>query len=154
MLGWINAWNTIIREIIWRDYDLKHLMKMPPKTGILQFCDRYFIRAGFTNTLLTDETCRIVYSDTQGSDTQVPNIRKNMITFDIYVKQEELHNVGDDRLLSRADLIAERIYKDLTNERYLANTGYRFWIAGDWDLGTRTVGYVRKSIAFYYMKVY
>lgn len=154
MLGWINAWNTIIREIIWKDYDLKRLMKIPPKTGILQFCDRYFIRAGFTNALLTDEICRIVYSDLQGNDTQVSNVRKNMISFDIYVKQEELHNVGDDRLISRADLIAERIYKDLTNERYLADTGYRFWIAGDWDLGTRTVGYVRKTIAFYYMKVY
>ena len=154
MLGWVNAWNKIIREIIWRDYDLKRLMKIPPKTGILQFCDRYFIRAGFTNTLLTDEVCRIVYSDEQGSNTNVPNVRRNMMTFDIYVKQEELHNVGDDRLISRADLIAERIYKDLTDERYLADTGYRFWIAGDWDLGTRTVGYVRKSIAFYYMKVY
>jgi len=154
VIGWINAWNTIIREIIWRDYDLKRLMKLPPKTGILQFCDRYFIRAGFTNSLLTDEVCRIVYSDTQGSDTAVPNVRKNMMSFDIYVKQEELHNVGDDRLISRADLIAERLYRLLTNERYLAETGYRFWIAGDWDLGTRTVGYVRKTIAFYYMKVY
>ena len=154
MLGWVNAWNKVIREVIWRDYDLKRLMKLPPKTGILQFCERYFIRAGFTNTLLTDEVCRIVYSDEQGSDTQVSNVRRNMMTFDIYVKQEELHNVGDDRLISRADLIAERIYQDLTNERYLADTGYRFWIAGDWDLGTRTVGYVRKSIAFYYMKVY
>ena len=154
MLGWVNAWNKIIREVIWQDYDLKRLMKLPPKTGILQFCDRYFIRAGFTNTLLTDEVCRIIYSDEQGDDTRVPNVRRNMMTFDIYVKQEELHNVGDDRLVSRADLIAEKIYHDLTKERYVADTGYRFWIAGDWDLGTRTVGYVRKSIAFYYMKVY
>ena len=154
MLGWVNAWNKIIREVIWRDYDLKRLMKIPPKTGILQFCERYFIRAGFTNELLTDEVCRIIYSDEQGSDTNVPNVRRNMMTFDIYVKQEEMHNVGDDRLISRADLIAEKIYHDLTSQRYIAETGYRFWIAGDWDLGTRTVGYIRKSIAFYYMKVY
>ena len=149
MLGWINAWNKIIREVIWRDYDLKRLMKIPPKTGILQFCNRYFIRAGFTSELLTDEVCRIVYADMQGHDTEVKNVRKNMMTFDIFVKQEELHNVGDDRLISRADLIAERLYKLLTSERYLAETGYRFWIAGDWDLGTRTSGYARKSIAFY-----
>jgi hypothetical protein len=154
MIGWINDWNTIIRQVIWRDHELKQLMKLPPKTGILQFCDRYFIRAGFTNKLLSDEVCRIIYSDTQGSDTEVPNVRKNMIAFDIYVKQEELHNVGDDRLITRTDLIAERLYRLLTSERYLANTGYRFWIAGDWDLGTRTVGYARKTIAFYYMKVY
>ena len=154
MLGWVNAWNKIIREVIWRDYELKRLMKIPPKTGILQFCERYFIRAGFTNELLTDEVCRIIYSDEQGSDTNVPNVRRNMMTFDIYVKQEEMHNVGDDRLISIADLIAEKIYHDLTSQRYVADTGYRFWIAGDWDLGTRTVGYIRKSIAFYYMKVY
>lgn len=154
MLGWVNAWNKIIRDVIWRDYELKRLMKIPPKTGILQFCEKYFIRAGFTNELLTDEVCRIIYSDEQGSDTNVPNVRRNMMTFDIYVKQEEMHNVGDDRLISRADLIAEKIYHDLTSQRYVADTGYRFWIAGDWDLGTRTVGYIRKSIAFYYMKVY
>ena len=154
MLGWIKAWTTVIREVIWKDELLKKLMKLPSKTNILQFCNRYFIRAGFTNELLTDEVCRIIYSDTQGNDTSVPNIRKNMIMFDIYVKQEELHNVGDDRLISRADLLAERLNYLLTKERYVANTGYRFWIAGDWDLGTRTVGYVRKTIAFYYMKVY
>ena len=154
MMGWLNAWNTIIRQIIWKDDELKTLMKLPAKTNIINFIERYFVRAGFTDELLTDEVCRIVYSDVQGSDTEVANVKKNMMTFDIYVKENELHNVGNDRLLSRADLIAERLYKLLTQERYLAGTGYRFWIAGDWDLGTRTVGYTRKTIAFYYMKVY
>lgn len=154
MIGWIKAWNTIIREVIWHDHRLKVLMKIPPKTGILQFCDRYFIRAGYSNILLTDEVCRIVYSDVQGSDTDVPNVRKNMMTFDIYVKQEELHNTTDDRLMMRTHLIASRLEYLLTKDRYLADTGYRFWIAGDWDLGTRTTGYARYTIAFYYMKVY
>lgn len=154
MMGWINAWNTIIRKVIWPDHELKVLMKIPPKTGILQFNDRYFIQAGYSTALLTDEVCRIVYSNDQGDNTDVPNVRKNMITFDIYVKQEELHNIGDDRLIKRTHLIAERLYKLLTQDRYLADTGYRFWIAGDWDLGTRTAGYARYTIAFYYMKVY
>lgn len=154
MMGWINAWNTIIRKAIWTDHDLKVLMKMPPKTGIIQFVDRYFIRAGYTNKLLTDEVCRIVYSDTQGYETEVPNVKKNLMIFDIYVKSEELRNIGDDRLVTRLDLIAERLYKLLTSERYLKETGYRFWIAGDWDGGTRVTGYHRKTIAFHYMKVY
>ena len=154
MMGWIDAWNTIIRKVIWPDHDLKVLMKLPPKTGILQFIDRYFIRAGYTNKLLTDETCRIVYSDIQGSETNVPNVTKNMMTFDIYVKTEDLHNIGDDRLKMRTHLIAERLFKLLTSERYLADTGYRFWIAGDWDTGTRVTGYARYTIAFRYMKVY
>ena len=153
MYGWINAWNKIIREVIWKDHELKTLMKIPAKTGIIQFIDRYFIRAGYTNKLLSDEVCRIVYADVQGSDTNVPNVKRNMMTFDIYVKQDELHNVGDDRLQFRTHLIAARLNKLLTQERYLKDTGYRFWIAGDWDLGTRTIGYARYTIAFYYMKV-
>lgn len=154
MMGWINAWNTIIRKVIWPDHELKTLMKLPPRTGIIQFVERYFIRAGFTNKLLTDEVCRIVYSDLEGYETNVPNVRKNIMVFDIYVKQDEMRNIGDDRLVTRIDLITERLFKLLTSNRYLAETGYRFWIAGDWDGGTRVTGYHRKTIAFNYMKVY
>jgi len=154
MMGWVNAWNTIIRKVIWADHDLKTLMKMPPKTGIIQFVDRYFIRAGYTNKLLTDEVCRIVYSDIQGYDTDVPNVKKNLLLFDIYIKETEMRNIGDDRLVTRMDLIMERLQKLLTSERYLQETGYRFWIAGDWDGGTRVTGYQRKTMAFHYMKVY
>ena len=153
-MGWVNAWNTIIRKVIWADHDLKTLMKMPPKTGIIQFVDRYFIRAGYTNKLLTDEVCRIVYSDIQGYDTDVPNVKKNLLLFDIYIKETEMRNIGDDRLVTRMDLIMERLQKLLTSERYLQETGYRFWIAGDWDGGTRVTGYQRKTMAFHYMKVY
>lgn len=154
MLGWIKAWNTIIRTIIFKDAELKRLMKLPKNTGVIQFTDRYFVQAGFTNKLLTDEAVRIVYANVQGQPTDVPNVTKNMMTFDIYVKNEELRNVGDDGLILRTHLIAERLFKLLTQQRYLADTGYRFWPAGDWDLGTRTVGYSRYTIAFYYMKVY
>jgi hypothetical protein len=129
-------------------------MKIPKQTGVIQFTERYFIKAGYTNKLLTDEVCRIVYSDIQGSQTEVPNVKRNMLQFDIYVKNDELRGVGDDGLVLRTHLIAERLYKLLTSERYLRDTGYRFWIAGDWDLGSRTAGYSRYTIAFYYMKVY
>lgn len=154
MLGWINAWNHIIRTVIFKDYELKRLMKLPSKTGVIQFTERYFIKAGYTSKLLTDEVCRIIYSDIQGAPTDVPNVKRNMLTFDIYVKNEELRGIGDDGLLLRTHMIAERLNKLLTRERYLADTGYRFWIAGDWDLGTRTPGYSRYTIAFYYMKTY
>jgi len=154
MIGWTNNWNTIIRKVIWPDHELKVLMKMPPKTGILQFNTRYFIRAGFTNELLTDEVCRIIYADTNSNETAAPNVKKKIMTFDIYVKKEEMYNIGDDRLISRLDLIADRLDKLLRKDRYLADTGYRFWPAdGGLDLGTRTVGYARRSISYYYMKV-
>ena len=154
MIGWTNAWNTIIRKVIWPDHDLKVLMKIPPKTGILQFNQRYFIRAGFTNELLTDEVCRIIYADTTSHETAVPTVKRNIMTFDIYVKKEELFNIGDDRLISRLDLIVEKLDRLLRNERYLAGTGYRFWPADTGlDLGTRTTGYARRTISYYYMKV-
>lgn len=154
MLGWIKGWNSIIRNVIFKDYELRKLMKLPSKTGVIQFTERYFVKAGYTNKLLTDESCRIVYSDVQASETDVPNVKKNMLQFDIYVKNEELRTCSDDGLILRTHLIAERLFKILTKTRYLNETGYRFWLAGEWDIGTRTAGYTRCKIAFYYMKVY
>lgn len=155
MIRWINAWNKIIRKVIFPDYELKQLMKIPAKTKITDFVQYYFIRAGYTNELLTNQVCRIVYGDVAGKDTDVPNVRKNMMTFDIYVKTKNLYDTDeDDMLLSRTQLIANRLNYLLTKDRYLQDTGYRFWIAGDWDLGTRTTGYSRYTISFYYMKVY
>ena len=155
MLGWINAWNTIIRRVIFRDDDLRQLMKIPAKTKVTDFVQYYFIKAGYTNELLTNQVCRIIYGDTAGKETNVPNIKKNMMTFDIYVKTKNLYDTDqNDMLISRSHLIAARLKYLLTRERYLKETGYRFWIAGDWDLGTSTGGYSRYCIAFYYMKVY
>lgn len=150
--GWIEDWNDIIRQIIFKDTELKSLMMLPENTTIISFIDKYFIRAGYTNKLLENEDVRIVYSDIQGTDTNVPNVKRNMLTFDIYVKTEHLHNVGTDRLVMRTQLIANRLIELLTSKRY--NGRYRFWIAGDWDLGTSTIGYARYSVALYYMKVY
>lgn len=154
MLGWTKNWNRIIREVIYHDHDLKQLMKLPPKTGVIQFTDRYFVKAGYTSKLLTDEVCRIVYGNAKGSPTNVPNVRIPTIIFDIYVKEDEQRTVGDDGLLLRSDLIAERLFKLLTQNRYMLDTAYRFMPAGDWEGGTRTAGYVRRTLAFEYMKVY
>lgn len=101
MMRWIDDWNTILREIIFADEELKSLMKLPEGTDIISFIDKYFIRAGYTNKVLEDEHVRIIYADIQGADTAVPNVMKKMITFDIYVKTEDLHNVGHDRLVMR-----------------------------------------------------
>lgn len=154
MMGWIDAWNKIIRKVIWTDTELKTLMKLPASSTIIQFIDKYFIEAGYSNTLLTDEVCRISYSDRTINSTEVSNVKRNILTFDIYVKQSELHNVGNDRLQLRTKLIAARLKKLLMQERYIKDTGYRLWIAGESDMGTRVTGYARYTIAFYYMKVY
>lgn len=154
MMQWVKDWNDIIRDVFFRDTVLKSLMLLPEGTNIISFIDKYFIKAGFTDELLTNEPVRIVYSDGGYSDTDVPNIKRKMMTFDIFVKKEHAHNVSNDRLLMRTSAIAERIMYLLTKDRYVAHKGYRFWIAGDWDLGTRTNGYARYCIAFNYLKVY
>ena len=154
--SWMNDWNDIIRHVIFKDEELKSLMMIPEGTNIIQFIDKYFIRAGYTNELLEKEDVRIVYGDTDTASTKVPNVKKNVLSFDIYVRKTKLHNATNDRLQYRTHLIANRLNKLLTkggtSGKYLG--GYRFWPSKETDLGTRTVGYVRYNISFEYMRVY
>ena len=150
--SWANSWNEIIRSVLFPDRTLKRLMLLPNDINIIDFIERYFIRAGYTSRLLKDERVRIVYSDILGEPTPSHKVIKNEMVFDIYVKLDDLHNVSNDRLKLRTYEIADRILTLLTQERYLY--GYRFWVNGDYDLGTRTIGYARHCLSIGYMKVY
>lgn len=153
---WMKDWNDIIRYVIFPDQELKNLMCLPESTTIINFIDHYFIRAGYTNELLEKEDVRIVYGDADSHETAVPNVIENTLSFDIYVRQEKLHNATNDRLMYRTHLIANRLNELLTkggtSGKYIG--GYRFWPCKEMDLGTRTVGYVRYNISFKYMRVY
>ena len=153
---WMSDWNNIIRHVIFPDEELKSLMLVPKGTTIMDFINNYFIRAGYTNELLEKEDVRIVYGDADSKPTDVPNVKKNVLSFDIYVRTQKLHNASNDRLMYRTHLIANRLNELLTNKgtsgKYLG--GYRFWPSKELDLGTRTVGYVRYNISFEYMRVY
>lgn len=155
---WIDDWNTILRDVLFADEELKRLMKIPKGTGIIEFIDRYMIRAGYTSKILKDESVRIVYGDVRANQTDVSNVKRNEMSFDIYVKFEDLRNADTDRLKLRTQMIANRLTELLTcphedfDGHYL--NGYRFRHAGDWDMGTRTIGYARYNVSFYYMKVY
>lgn len=154
--GWMNDWNDIIRDVIFPDTELKALMMVPPETNIITFIDKYFIRSGYTNDLLENEDVRIVYGDIAAHDTAAPNVKRNEMIFDIYVRDVCLHNATNDRLQYRTHLIANRLIQLLTkggtSGKYLG--GYRFWVKKDLDLGTKTTGYVRYCVSFEYMKVY
>jgi len=147
---WIDDWNDMIREVIFADEVLKTLMKLPAETKIIEFIDRYFIRAGYTNKILSDEAVRIVYGTIAGP-TNIDGVTKNQMSFDIYVKNEDLHNVGKDRLVMRTQLIAKRLYDLLTNKRY--NGVYRFYDPHEGDMGTSAIGYARYNITFSYTRV-
>lgn len=153
MLVWEKEWNDIVRYVFFKDEDLKNLMKLPKNVGIIQFVDKHFIRAGYTNELLDTEPVRIVYSIIPKADTKNPAVIRYLVQFDIYVKKEVLRTATPDRLLLRTTLIADRISKLLRKHRYVEATGYHFYPAGETDLGTRTVGYVRHMVSFYFKKV-
>lgn len=148
---WINDWNDIIRHIIFSDKELMSLMKIPEKTSIIDFIDRYFIRAGFTNKILSNEDVRIVYGST-ASATNIDGVTSNVMNFDIYVKLENLHNVGVDRLVMRTQLIAQRLIYLLTRVRY--NGVYRFYDPVEGDMGTSAVGYARYRVSLSYTRTY
>lgn len=149
--AWIDDWNEIIREDIFADEVLRALMKLPDGTKIIEFIDRYFIRAGYTNKILTDEDVRIVYGSV-AVPTNISGVTKNQMSFDIYVKNEDLHNVGKDRLVMRTHLIAKRLIYLLTKERY--NGAYRFYDPHEGEMGTSAVGYARYNVTLSYTKVY
>lgn len=148
---WINGWNDIIRHVIFSDKELMNLMKIPEKTSIIDFIDRYFIRAGFTNKILSNEDVRIVYGSTS-SATNIDGVTSNVMNFDIYVKLENLHNVGVDRLVMRTQLIAQRLIYLLTRVRY--NGVYRFYDPVEGDMGTSAVGYARYRVSLSYTRTY
>nr|DAK95875.1 MAG TPA: hypothetical protein [Caudoviricetes sp.]DAW64129.1 MAG TPA: hypothetical protein [Caudoviricetes sp.] len=148
---WINDWNDIIRHVIFSDKELMNLMKIPEKTSIIDFIDRYFIRAGFTNKILSNEDVRIVYGSTS-SATNIDGVTSNVMNFDIYVKLENLHNVGVDRLVMRTQLIAQRLIYLLTRVRY--NGVYRFYDPVEGDMGTSAVGYARYRVSLSYTRTY
>ena len=149
--SWIDDWNEIVRNVLFDDPILIELMKVPDNIGIIEFIDRYFIRAGYTNKILKDESVRIVFGSV-AVPTDTPNVTRNMMSFDIYVKNEDLHNIGKDRLVMRTHLIAKRLIELLTKNRY--NGAYRFYDPHESDMGTSAIGYARYNMSISYMRTY
>lgn len=150
--AWVNEWNNIIRDLIFADEELKTLMKIPEGTTIINFIDSYFIRAGYAGKVLTNQAVRIVYGVPYAEDTNNPNVKRNSIDFDIYVKDTEAHNVCNDRLVFRNQMIAERLIQLLL--RSGKTYGYKFNVKFEGDFGTSTIGYSRYKVSFYYMRTF
>lgn len=152
MRVWMDEWNEIIRHVLFDDKTLMELMKLPEDINIIDFVDKYFIRAGYISTVLKNEPVRIVYGNiTTGNPS--PFVTINEMSFDIYVKKEYIHNVTKDRLQYRSQLIAQRLFELLTSKA-VKDTGYNFWINFEGDKSTSTIGYSRYNITFNYKKTY
>ncbi len=147
---WKDNWNDIIRYVLFQDEKLKSLLLVPKGTDISHFIDKYFIENTSGDEILIDEKVRVIYFDSEGGDTGNKNVKAMYKEFDIYVKEDALHNADRDRLKCRYDLIAERLRYLLTKEDYVC--GMKFQYENAFNLWTKTPGYRRYHVVFSYKK--
>ena len=145
---WQDNWNNVVREEIFPDDKLKELMMVPEGTDIVKFMDKYFIRDGSTDELLTNEKVRIVHHDAEGVSTYNPHVRIKFRQFDIYVSEDVEHTSSMDWLQSRQVMIAERLKYLLLRKRYCQQL--RFSYEDEYDMWTKTVGYKMYRLTFSY----
>lgn len=146
---WDDNWNDVIRYEIFQDTKLKELMMIPDGTDIVEFLDKYFVRADGTDELLSNEKVRIAYYDDDDTSTLGSfHVFGKIKGFDIFVKADEEHTATSDRLKCRQILIAERLKYLLLKKRY--QHGLRFELDSEYDVWTKTVGYRLYHIGFFY----
>lgn len=146
---WDDNWENVIRYVIFKDEKQLSLMCIPEGTTITKFIDKYFIEDENSDEILTDEKVRIVYYDSEGRDTGNMNVFNRYKEFDIYVKDNVVHNATDDRLKKRYKLIAERLKYLLLSEDHIYGLRFRCEDPG-YNLYTKMVGYRRYHITFRY----
>lgn len=147
---WKEHWNDIIRYVFFPDDELKRLMCVPDECTITQFIDKYFIEDVVANEIMTDEKVRIVYHDADAFSTRNKNVVLRMKNFDIFVRDDVLHNATNDRIACRYDLIVERLKYLLTGTTYVQDMRFRF--EDDYNLWTKTAGYKRHRAVFSYKR--
>jgi len=152
MIGswWQDDLDDIITDVIFPDETLRKLMKLPADIDLYHFITKYFIRAGTSTEILTNESVRIVYGISYSTPTNNPMVLQNEMSFEIYVKAEDLRNVTGNIMKTRTTLIARHLYNLLTKSKY--NGVYHFFPAGQKDSHTSVPGYVRYTLSVGYLQ--
>ena len=145
---WQDNWNNVVRNEIFPDKELKKLMLVPVGTDMARFTDKYFIRDGSTDELLTNEKVRIVHHDAEGFETFNPGVKGKYRQFDIFVSEDVEHTASKDWLQSRQVLIAERLKYLLLRKQTCQNIRFRY--QDEYDMWTKTVGYKMYRLTFFY----
>ena len=145
---WQDNWNNVIRNVLFPDDKLKELMLVPQGTDILKFCDKYFIRDGSTDELLTNEKVRVVHHDSEGFDTFNPHVKGKYHEFDIFVSEDVEHTATKDRLQSRQVLVAERIKYLLLRKKVVEQLSFKY--QDEYDQWCKTVGYKMYKLTLWY----
>lgn len=147
---WNDNWNNVIRNVIYPDEKLRELMLIPEGTDILKFTDKYFIRDGSTDELLTNEKVRIVCRDEKMSrGLGSRKVTGHFKSFDIFVNEDVEHTATEDRLQNRQVLIAERLKYLLLRQYNCQNLHFDF--EDEYDQWTKTVGYKLYRLTFFYI---
>lgn len=145
---WQDNWNNVLRNVLFPDRRLKELMLIPEGTDIRKFREKYFIRDGSTDELLTTEKVRVVHHDDEALNGGHPHVRGKYRTFDIYVSEDEEFTCDRDRLRSRQVMVAERI-KYLLLRKYNCEN-IHFMYEDEYDQWTKTVGYKMYKLTLFY----
>lgn len=117
------------------------------REDIIKFIDKYFIRDPAPDEILTTEDVRICYGDLTGTSIG-KYVLKKVIFFDIYVKNDHLHDVGDDLLVFRTDTICQKLKELLTDKKYVCKIDFSY--EDDYGLFTKMVGYTRHRLLLSY----
>lgn len=145
---WKDNWNDVLRHVFFKDEKLKKQMLLPEECTILDFIKKYFVEDMSPDEVLTNEIVRIAYYDSEGRDSGNKNVKCKYKEFDIYVKQDYLHNATNDRLQNRCHLVAERLKYLLLRNEHVCRMHFDY--EDDYDLWTKMVGYKRYHIVFSY----
>lgn len=123
-------------------------MMLPKDIDIIRFIEKFFIKSAAPDEIVTNELVRIAYYDGEGSSTNNPNVKLKFKQFDIYVKDDVLHNASRDRLKDRGVLIAERLKYLLLRQDTVC--GLRVQYEDEHDMWTKVAGYKRYHVTFNY----
>ena len=99
-MSWYENMVNVVRSVLFKDNELKALMMIPSSdaNNIISFRDKYFIHATITDTPITNESVRVLYSEELPMETSAPNVFTHTIVFDIYVNDGVKYGAVADRM--------------------------------------------------------
>lgn len=147
--SWSMRWDDILRDVLFPDEELAEYMMIPEGTDIITWTNKYFVDAELCNELVRDEDVRVLWYEEQSSHTTNPLVNRRKMCFDIYVKEEHIKDATNDLLRSRARMIAQKIQEILTWRDAVGQVSFMY--VDDYQLGTKTVGYVRHHLELSYL---
>jgi len=106
---WSMRWDDVLRDVLYRDEELAHLMLIPKNTNIVTWIDKYFVDAAICTELVTDEDVRVLWWEDQSSKTSNPLVNQRKLVFDIYVKADHLRDATNDLLRPRTKIICQKL---------------------------------------------